>query len=60
MRKYIVLKQIGDFPATVTRSFDSKEEAEQFARLLVSSETNERITYYTAENVVFHALFSKA
>lgn len=50
MKKYIVLKQIGDFPATVVRSFDNKEDMQQFAQLLVSSETNKHIVYYTAEN----------
>lgn len=55
MKNNIVLKQIGDFPATVVRSFDSKADAEQFAMLLASSETNERIVYYTAENVTHHA-----
>ena len=54
MKNNIVLRQIGDFPATVVRSFDSKADAEQFAMLLVSSETNKNIAYYTAENVVHH------
>lgn len=57
MKNNIVLKQIGDFPATVVRSFDEKKDAQEFARLLLISETNKSISYYTAENVVNYPFF---
>ena len=38
MKKYIVVKKIGDFSATVEREFDDKNKAGAFASLLTSSE----------------------
>lgn len=49
MKKYFVLKQIGNFDATVARGFDQQEQATTFAELLRVSETNESVRYFVCE-----------
>ena len=51
MKKYFVLKQIGNFEATVARSFKEQEQAETFAELLRVSEKNEHVKYFVCETM---------
>lgn len=51
MKKFAVLQKIGVFNATVVREFDNKEDAESFRTLMQRSEENERIEYFTIENL---------
>lgn len=53
MKKFAVLKKIGDYNADVVREFDECSDAEQFRALLTRSETKEYIKYYVAENLSF-------
>ena len=48
MKKFAVLQKIGVFNATVVREFDNEGDAIDFARLMESSEDNQRIKYYVA------------
>ena len=49
MKKFVVLRKIGSFAATVVREFDKPEPAAIFCSLLASSELNEFTKYFTAE-----------
>lgn len=48
MKKYIVIKKIGSFPADEVRQFDNLDDARQFKNLLASSE-NGNWNYYVVE-----------
>lgn len=49
MKKFVVLRKIGSFAATVVREFDQQEPAAIFCSLLIASEPNEFTKYYVAE-----------
>lgn len=51
MKKFFVLKRIGSFEATVSRSFEQQEQADTFCRLLCDSESNESIKYFVCRVV---------
>ena len=53
MKKFAVLRKIGIFNATVVREFDNKEDAESFRTLMCRTEENERIEYFTIENLSY-------
>lgn len=48
MKKFAVLKKIGNFSATVAREFDDLDDARKFKNLLVTSETGSW-KYYVVE-----------
>ena len=48
MKKYAVLKKIGNFSATVEREFDNIDDARMFKNLLVTSESG-NWEYYLVE-----------
>lgn len=49
MKKFIVLRKIGNFPASEERSFDDFNDAVQFAGLCNKSVENDYTTYHIAE-----------
>ena len=52
MKDFVVLKKIGDFAASVVRTFDTHADAYAFALLLVKSETNKHIKYFVVSGDV--------
>lgn len=52
MKQFAVLKKIGDFDAKVIREFDTRDDAVQFANLLIKSEQSEYVSYYVACDIV--------
>lgn len=49
MKKYVVLQKIGSFSARSVREFDDVQDANTFAQLMRSSETNEFTQYFVFE-----------
>lgn len=53
MKKFAVLRKIGAFNAEVVREFDEYNDAEQFRILMTRSEDNDRIEYFTIQNLSY-------
>ena len=51
MKRYAVVKEIGDVSTSVVREFDEPQDAFAFKDLLVRSEVKDFIKYYAVENL---------
>lgn len=48
MKKYLVLKKIGDYNASVIREFEEQSDAAKYCELMQNSEDSPYIAYYVA------------